>query len=35
MFDTMPERNSVSWATMISGYMSQQRLAGEALICLG
>lgn len=30
VFDTMPERNSVSWATMVSGYASQ-RLATEAL----
>ncbi|KAK9286171.1 hypothetical protein L1049_014554 [Liquidambar formosana] len=30
VFDRMPERNSVSWATMISGYATQ-RLAGEAL----
>ncbi|KAL3521020.1 hypothetical protein ACH5RR_019169 [Cinchona calisaya] len=29
VFDEMPERNSVSWATMISGYASQ-RLAKEA-----
>ncbi|KAA8524478.1 hypothetical protein F0562_010901 [Nyssa sinensis] len=30
LFDRMPERNSVSWATMISGY-AMQRLSGEAL----
>ncbi|KDP36856.1 hypothetical protein JCGZ_08147 [Jatropha curcas] len=30
VFDEMPERNSVTWATMISGY-AIQRLAGEAL----
>ncbi|GAV56695.1 PPR domain-containing protein/PPR_2 domain-containing protein, partial [Cephalotus follicularis] len=29
VFDKMPERNYVSWATMISGY-AMQRLAGEA-----
>ncbi|XP_057978379.1 pentatricopeptide repeat-containing protein At2g33680 [Malania oleifera] len=30
VFDRMPQRNSVSWATMISGY-AVQRLAAEAL----
>lgn len=30
LFDRMPERNSVSWATMISGY-ALQRLAESAL----
>ncbi|KAJ0470586.1 putative tetratricopeptide-like helical domain superfamily [Helianthus annuus] len=30
VFDEMPERNSISWATMISGY-SMQRICGEAL----
>ncbi|KAL5553247.1 hypothetical protein UlMin_040648 [Ulmus minor] len=30
VFDKMPERNSVAWATMISGYATQ-RLAKEAL----
>ncbi|KAK4347832.1 hypothetical protein RND71_034171 [Anisodus tanguticus] len=30
MFDEMPERNSVSWTTMISGYATQ-RLVKEAL----
>ncbi|CAO2838920.1 unnamed protein product [Amaranthus hypochondriacus] len=30
MFDTMPERNSVSWATMISGY-AIRGMAGEAM----
>ncbi|KAK9912590.1 hypothetical protein M0R45_036448 [Rubus argutus] len=30
VFDRMLERNSVSWATMISGY-AMQRLAGNAL----
>lgn len=30
LFDRMPERNSVSWATMISGY-ALQRMAREAL----
>lgn len=34
VFDTMPERNSVSWATIISGYASQ-RLAAEAFGLLG
>ncbi|XP_048320484.2 pentatricopeptide repeat-containing protein At2g33680 [Ziziphus jujuba] len=29
VFDRMPDRNSVSWATMISGY-AMQRLANEA-----
>ncbi|OWM70624.1 pentatricopeptide repeat-containing protein At2g33680 [Punica granatum] len=33
-FDRMPERNSVSWATMISGYASQH-LAAEALELFG
>ncbi|KAL6523725.1 hypothetical protein OROGR_017328 [Orobanche gracilis] len=31
VFDEMPERNSVTWSTMISGYASQ-RLANEALV---
>ncbi|KAL6502632.1 hypothetical protein OROHE_024285 [Orobanche hederae] len=31
VFDEMPERNSVTWSTMISGYASQ-RLANEALM---
>lgn len=30
MFDKMPERNSISWATMVSGY-ALQRMAIEAL----
>ncbi|KAF3967930.1 hypothetical protein CMV_008129 [Castanea mollissima] len=30
VFDKMPERNSVSWATMISGY-AMQRMARDAL----
>ncbi|XP_024990699.1 pentatricopeptide repeat-containing protein At2g33680 isoform X2 [Cynara cardunculus var. scolymus] len=30
VFDEMPERNSISWATMISGY-SMQRICGDAL----
>nr|KYP40545.1 Pentatricopeptide repeat-containing protein At2g33680 family [Cajanus cajan] len=30
LFDEMPERNAVSWATMISGYASRE-LANEAL----
>ncbi|XP_004308660.1 PREDICTED: pentatricopeptide repeat-containing protein At2g33680 [Fragaria vesca subsp. vesca] len=30
VFDRMSERNSVSWATMISGY-AMQRMAGEAV----
>ncbi|XP_059647610.1 pentatricopeptide repeat-containing protein At2g33680 [Cornus florida] len=30
VFDRMPQRNSVSWATMISGY-GTHRLAGEAM----
>ncbi|KAL9999155.1 putative tetratricopeptide-like helical domain superfamily [Helianthus debilis subsp. tardiflorus] len=30
VFDEMPERNSISWATMISGY-SMQRICGKAL----
>lgn len=30
VFDEMPQRNSVSWATMISGY-SMQKLSGDAL----
>jgi pentatricopeptide repeat protein len=30
VFDKMPERNSVSWATIISGY-AMQRMAGDAL----
>ncbi|GMN38438.1 hypothetical protein TIFTF001_007659 [Ficus carica] len=30
VFDEMPERNSVSWATMISGY-AKERMAGDAL----
>ncbi|KAK7362645.1 hypothetical protein VNO77_04763 [Canavalia gladiata] len=30
LFDGMPERNTVSWATMISGYASQE-LADEAI----
>ena len=34
VFDTMPERNSVSWATIISGYASQ-RLAADALGLFG
>ncbi|XP_062001747.1 pentatricopeptide repeat-containing protein At2g33680-like [Rosa rugosa] len=34
VFDRMPERNSVSWATMISGY-AMQRLAGDALELFG
>ncbi|KAK9912620.1 hypothetical protein M0R45_036474 [Rubus argutus] len=34
MFDRMPERNSVSWATMISGY-AMQRLAGDAVGLFG
>lgn len=31
LFDRMPERNSVSWATMISGY-AMQRMAKEAFV---
>ncbi|XP_051114911.1 pentatricopeptide repeat-containing protein At2g33680 [Andrographis paniculata] len=31
VFDEMPERNSITWSTMISGYASQ-RLVKEALI---
>ncbi|PRQ47019.1 putative pentatricopeptide [Rosa chinensis] len=34
VFDRIPERNSVSWATMIFGY-AMQRLAGDALELLG
>ncbi|BFG20530.1 hypothetical protein CerSpe_068040 [Prunus speciosa] len=34
VFDRMLERNSVSWATMISGY-AVQRLAGDALALFG
>ncbi|KAI3793376.1 hypothetical protein L1987_35995 [Smallanthus sonchifolius] len=30
VFDEMPERNSISWATMISGY-AMRRICGEAM----
>ena len=34
VFDEMPERNAVSWATMVSGYASLE-MAGEALELFG